>query len=66
MGRKIVEELIQGKLNKEELKGAIEKILDLEHRKMLQLEYADLRKKLGEKGAAERVSKLIISSLKKN
>jgi lipid-A-disaccharide synthase len=66
MGRKIVEELIQGKLNKEELKGAIEKILDIEHRKILQSEYADLRIKLGEKGAAERVSKLIISSLKKN
>jgi lipid-A-disaccharide synthase len=66
MGRKIVEELIQGKLNRYDLKKELHKILDTEQRKTISVEYAELRKKLGKKGAADRTSKLIISSLKNN
>jgi lipid-A-disaccharide synthase len=66
MGRKIVEELIQGKLNRNNLKKELHKILDTEQRKYILADYAELKKKLGEKGAAERASKLIISSLRKN
>jgi lipid-A-disaccharide synthase len=66
MGKKIVEELIQKELNRERLKAEVEKILNPAVRIEMFHNYEELRKKLGEKGAAERTSKLIISSLKNN
>jgi lipid-A-disaccharide synthase len=66
MGKKIVEELIQKELNRERLKAEVEKILNPAVRIVMFHNYEELRKKLGEKGAAERTSKLIISSLKNN
>lgn len=63
MGKKIVEELIQKDLNSERLTTEVEKILIPEQRTEMLQKYEDLRKKLGEKGAAARVSQLLLDAI---
>jgi lipid-A-disaccharide synthase len=63
MGKKIVEELIQKDLNRERLKTAVKKILNPIERTEILQNYEDLRKKLGDKGAAAKVSRLLIDAI---
>jgi lipid-A-disaccharide synthase len=66
MGRKIVAELIQHELNENNLDLELKKILNSEHREILRKDYADLRNKLGNRGAAKRAAKLILEEIKAN
>jgi lipid-A-disaccharide synthase len=63
MDKEVVTELIQGGLNKKNLKRELAKILDNKHRKQLFLEYYELEKKLGGKGASKKVASLIYEAL---
>ncbi|WP_034041436.1 lipid-A-disaccharide synthase [Wocania ichthyoenteri] len=63
MNREVVTELIQNDFNKKRLKKELELILNSEKRKQLFLDYYDLEKKLGGKGASEKTAKLIYKSL---
>lgn len=64
MDREVVTELIQNDLTKRNLKKELSKILDENHREKLFLDYFELEKKLGGKGASEKVAKLIVANLK--
>jgi len=64
MDREVVTELIQGDLNKKRLKKELEKILDEKERTRLFIDYYDLEKKLGGKGASANAAKLIFDSCK--
>lgn len=63
MGKKIVEELIQNELNRERLKAALDNILNPASRANMIEHYAELRKKLGDKGAAVRTARLLVDTL---
>ncbi|QXP66660.1 lipid-A-disaccharide synthase [Polaribacter sp. AHE13PA] len=65
MDREVVKELIQNDFNKQNLKIELTKILDDTYREKLFLEYFELEKKLGGKGASEKVAKQIVSDLRK-
>lgn len=62
MDREVVTELIQGDLNKKRLKKELIKILNDDERIRLFIDYYDLEKKLGGKGASENAAKLIFES----
>ena len=62
MDREVVTELIQGDLNKQRLKKELIQILDENERIRLFIDYYDLEKKLGGKGASENAAKLIFES----
>ncbi len=64
MDKKLVTELIQHDFNKEQLLAALTDILDDYKRSTLFLEYYDLEKKLGGKGASQTTAKYIVQSLK--
>ncbi|MDG1697783.1 MAG: lipid-A-disaccharide synthase, partial [Polaribacter sp.] len=64
MDKEVVRELIQNDFNKRNLKLELTKILDKTHREKLFLEYLNLEKKLGGKGASEKVAKQIVRNLK--
>ncbi|WP_299338660.1 lipid-A-disaccharide synthase [uncultured Psychroserpens sp.] len=64
MDREVVTELIQGDLNKKRLKKELNRILDEDHRIQFFIDYYDLEKKLGGKGASEKAAKLIFESCK--
>ena len=64
MDREVVTELIQNDFNKKRLKEEFDKILDAETRKKLFLDYYELEKKLGGKGASEKTATLIYESIK--
>jgi len=64
MDKEVVKELIQKDFNKKNLKIALTKILDITHREKLVSAYVDLEKKLGGKGASEKVAKQIVTNLK--
>jgi lipid-A-disaccharide synthase len=64
MERKIVQELIQHELNEKNLQAELKKLLDPNHRAQLRSDYAELRHKLGDKGAATRAAKLMVAALK--
>ena len=64
MDKEVVKELIQNDFNKRNLKTELTKILDENHREKLFLEYFELEKKLGGKGASSKVAKQIVNSLK--
>lgn len=63
MNREVVTELIQGALNKKRLKKELSAILDPDKREQLFLDYFELEKKLGGKGASEKAAMLIISKI---
>lgn len=65
MDKEVVTELIQDDFNKKNLKNELTKILDESNREKLFLEYYELEKKLGGKGASMKTAKLIVEGLKK-
>lgn len=65
MDREVVTELIQNDLNTKRLTKELEAILNPEKRELLFLDYYELEKKLGGKGASEKTAKLIIENVKK-
>ena len=65
LDKEVVTELIQTKFNTKELKKELSKILDEYNRAVLFLEYNDLEKKLGGKGASEKTASLIYKAIKK-
>ncbi|MUU78843.1 lipid-A-disaccharide synthase [Winogradskyella endarachnes] len=64
MDREVVTELIQGDLNKEQLKKELTAILDTNRREELFLDYYELEKKLGGQGASAKTAKLIYDSIR--
>ncbi len=65
LDKEAVTELIQTDFNTKRLKSELEKILDDYKRATLFLDYYDLEKKLGGKGASQKTAHLIVESLKK-
>ncbi len=64
MNKEVVTELIQSNFNKKSLTKELTKILDDSHREKLFLEYYELEKILGGKGASEESARLIIEGIK--
>ncbi|MCB0465559.1 MAG: lipid-A-disaccharide synthase, partial [Aequorivita sp.] len=64
MDREVVTELIQGDLNKKRLKKELDIILDEYERTKFFINYYELEKKLGGRGASDKTAKLIYKSLK--
>lgn len=63
MDKAVVTELIQHEFNTKHLKENLTKILDDYNRAILFLDYYDLEKKLGGRGANDKTAKLIVESL---
>ncbi|PWH81620.1 lipid-A-disaccharide synthase [Algibacter marinivivus] len=63
MDKEVVTELIQNNFNKKRLKQELDNILNPETRKQLFLDYYELEKTLGGKGASEKTAKLIYESI---
>ncbi|WP_298898250.1 lipid-A-disaccharide synthase [uncultured Psychroserpens sp.] len=63
MDREVVTELIQGDLNKKRLKKELIKILDKNERIKFFIDYYDLEKKLGGKGASQKAAQLIYQNI---
>jgi lipid-A-disaccharide synthase len=64
LDKEVVKELIQDDFNKQNLKIELTKILDPSSREKMFLNYFDLEKKLGGKGASEKVASQIVAALK--
>jgi len=64
MDREVVTELIQGDLNKKRLKKELTAILNPEKREQLFLDYYELEKILGGRGASDNAAKLIYDAVK--
>lgn len=64
MDKEVVTELIQNDFNKKRLKKELENILKPETRKKLFVEYYNLEKALGGKGASKKTASLIYNSIK--
>ena len=65
MDKKVVTELIQNDFNKINLKSELDLILDDYERTKFFMNYYELEKKLGGRGASEKTAKLIFESLQK-
>lgn len=63
MDKPVVTELIQGDFNPKKLKEELTKIVDSYNRAVMFLDYYDLEKKLGGKGASDKTAKLIVESI---
>jgi lipid-A-disaccharide synthase len=63
MDKEVVKELIQGDLNKKNIRIELQKILTPDYRANLLKQYDLLEKKLGGKGASEKTANLIIKHL---
>lgn len=64
MDKEVVKELIQDNFNKENLKKELQLILQDSHREKLFLNYLELEKLLGGKGASKNVASQIVAGLK--
>ena len=64
LDRKVVEELVESRLNEKQLVEELNHILKTETRERLRADYDELEQKLGGPGASERVAKLMIADLK--
>jgi len=64
LDKEVVKELIQDDFNKQKLKAELTIILDTSSREKMFLNYFDLEKKLGGKGASENVATQIVAALK--
>jgi len=64
MDREVVTELIQNDLNSKKLKQELRKILEDEERARFFIDYYELEKKLGGKGASAKAAKAIFESVK--
>jgi len=60
MNKEVVKELIQDDFNEKNLEKELHKILNLKNRQAIFLDYFELEKKLGGKGASKKVAELII------
>lgn len=65
MNREVVKELIQHDFNQKNLAKELKKITEGKQREAMFLDYYELEKKLGGKGASDKTAELIIQSLKK-
>lgn len=65
LDREVVTELIQHDFNEKKLEKELFKILNTRHREQLFLDYFDLEKNLGGKGASEKTAKLIYNYISK-
>ncbi|WP_372793649.1 lipid-A-disaccharide synthase [Lutibacter sp.] len=63
MDKEVVKELIQDEFNESNLEIELHKILEGKKREELFLNYFELEKKLGGKGASKKVAELIVNSL---
>lgn len=63
MDKEVVTELIQNDFNKKRLKNELTRILDDYERAKLFIDYYDLEKKLGGKGASNKVAEMIYNSI---
>ena len=63
MDKEVVTELIQDDFNSKRLKKELYKILDDYERNKFFINYYELEKKLGGKGASEKIAKLIYNSI---
>ncbi|WP_370477034.1 lipid-A-disaccharide synthase [Tamlana flava] len=63
MDREVVTELIQDDFNKKRLQTELDNILNSEKRKKMFLDYYELEKALGGRGASEKTAKLIYESI---
>lgn len=63
MNKEVVKELIQNEFNEKNLEKELHKILDEDIRYKLFIDYFDLEKKLGGKGASNKTAELIIKKL---
>ena len=63
MDKEVVKELIQDDFNEQNLERELYKILDGYQRAVMFIDYYDLEKKLGGKGASKKVAELIIRNL---
>ncbi|WP_223032819.1 lipid-A-disaccharide synthase [Hanstruepera marina] len=63
MDREVVTELIQDTFTKKRLKNELDALLDVKNRERLFLDYFDLEKKLGGKGASEKTAQLIYDTI---
>jgi len=63
LDKEVVTELIQTDFNKSKLKSELAKILDEYNRAILFLEYYDLEKKLGGRGASKKTAELIYKQI---
>lgn len=66
MDREVVTELIQGDLNKNRLKKELTAILESNKREQLFLDYYELEKQLGGRGASDKAAELIVSQISNN
>ena len=66
MDKLVVKELIQSGLNKKNLLFALTSILDNTEREKILNNYKQLKSRLGEKGASDKVANLIITDLIKS
>ena len=64
MDKEVVTELIQNDFNKERLKKELDNILNIESRKKMFIDYYELEKTLGGKGASQKTASLIHESIK--
>jgi lipid-A-disaccharide synthase len=64
LDKEVVTELIQDDFNSKRLRIELERILDEKSRERIFLDYFELEKKLGGRGASETTAKLIFNSLK--
>ncbi|MCO6495795.1 MAG: lipid-A-disaccharide synthase [Bacteroidetes bacterium] len=62
----LVKELIQDELTESNAKNELDKILNTDKRKAVLTGYAALKIKVGDKGASERVAKMIVQRTRKN
>lgn len=63
LDRKVVEELIESRLNEKQLVTEVKKLLSPENREAMLSSYNELEDKLGGEGASERVAKLMFDSI---
>jgi lipid-A-disaccharide synthase len=63
MDKEVVTELIQNDFNKKRLKQELDNILNPETRKKIFVDYYELEKALGGKGASEKTASLIYKSI---
>jgi len=63
MNKEVVTELIQNEFNTKNLKRELDKLLDSYERTQYFLNYYDLEKKLGGKGASNKTAQLIVNSI---
>ncbi|MEO0059516.1 MAG: hypothetical protein RLZZ312_1163 [Bacteroidota bacterium] len=63
MDQEVVKELIQDDCNKNEIKAALQNILDIQNRDILINKYNDLANKLGGKGASKKTAQYVFDAI---